>query len=97
MQLIETIDTYNPNIEDLKLVNLKTYQEDLVKATKEVNKTEAELKTELTKRNEVLYNEENGVYEIGQNVKKYVKSVYGATSPEYSNVSKIKFTDLRNR
>jgi len=91
LQLVETIDTYNPNIEDLKLVNLKTYQTELVKATQKVNKTEAELKTELINRNNVLYNEESGVYEIGQNVKKYVKSVYGATSPEYFNVSKIKF------
>jgi hypothetical protein len=92
LQLIETVDTYNPNIEDLKLVNLKTYQTELVKATKEVNKTEAELNTEFINRNKLLYNEENGLYEIAQNVKKYVKSVYGAKSPEYSNVSKIRFT-----
>ncbi len=92
LQLIETVETYNPNIEDLKLVNLKTYQDDLVKATKEVNKTEAELNTEFINRNKLLYNEENGLYEIAQNVKKYVKSVYGAKSPEYSNVSKIRFT-----
>jgi hypothetical protein len=92
LQLIETVETYNPNIEDLKLVNLKTYQDDLVKATKEVNKTEAELYTEFINRNKLLYNEENGLYEIAQNVKKYVKSVYGAKSPEYSNVSKIRFT-----
>jgi len=97
LQLIETIETYNPNIEDLKLVNLKTYQDDLVKATKEVNKTEAELKTELITRNKVLYNDDNGLYEIAQNSKKYVKSVYGASSPEYKNVSNIRFTDLRNR
>lgn len=97
LQLIETIDTYNPNIEDLKLVNLKTYQEDLVKATNEVNKTEAELKTELITRNKILYNDDNGLYEIAQNSKKYVKSVYGATSPEYKNVSSIKFTDLSNK
>ena len=92
LQLIETIETYNPNIEDLKLVNLKTYQTELVKATQEVNKTEAELNTEFINRNKLLYNEENGLYEIAQNIKKYVKSVYSAKSPEYSNVSKIRFT-----
>jgi len=92
LQLIETVETYNPNIDDLKLVNLKTYQTELVKATKEVNKTEAELNTEFINRNKLLYNEENGLYEIAQNVKKYVKSVYGAKSPEYSTVSKIRFT-----
>lgn len=97
LQLIETIETYNPNIEDLKLDSLKTYQENLVKATKEVNKTEAELKTELITRDKILYNSDNGLYETAQNSKKYVKSVYGATSPEYKNVSKIKFTNLSNK
>jgi len=92
LQLIETISVYNPNTEDLKLTNLKTYQKDLVKTTKEVNKTESELKNSMIERNNVLYDEKNGLYEIAQNIKKYVKSVYGATSQEYSNVSNIKFT-----
>ncbi len=97
LQLIETITTYNPNIDDLKLANLTTYQTELVNATQTVNQTDAELDTEIIERNNILYNEATGVYEIGQNVKKYVKSVYGATSPEYTNVSRIKFTDLRDR
>lgn len=97
LRLIGTIETYNPNIEDLKLVNLKTYQTQLVIETKKVNQTEAELKTELIKRNDILYNEKNGLYEIAQNSKKYVKSVYGASSPEYKNISMIKFTDLTNK
>jgi len=92
LQLVATIENYNPNIEDLKIENLNTYQTNLVKATQQVNKTEAELNTELINRNKLLYSNENGLYEIAQNVKKYVKSVYGATSPEYTNVSKIRFT-----
>jgi hypothetical protein len=97
LQQIATISTYNPNIDDLKLVYLYTYQTELVNITQIVNQTEAELDSKIIERNSILYDDTAGLYEIAQNVKKYVKSVYGATSPEYSNVSKIKFTDLRNR
>ena len=92
LQLLATISTYNPNLEELKLVNLTTYHTTLVESTKNVDITEAELNTKLIERNKILYKNRIGLYTIAQNVKKYVKSIYGATSPEYSNISKIKFT-----
>ena len=95
LQLVATIENYNPNIEDLKIENLNTYQTNLVNATQQVNQTEAELNTELMERNIILYNDENGLFETAQNVKKYVKSVYGATSPEYAKVTIIKFNNLK--
>lgn len=91
LQLLATIPTYNPNLEELKLVNLTAYHTTLVESTKNVDITEAELNTKLIERNNILYKNGTGLYTIAQNVKKYVKSIYGATSPEYSNISKIKF------
>ncbi len=96
LQLLSTIPTYNPNLDELKLTNLNTYHASLMSATQSVDQTEAELNSKLIERNQVLYAEGTGLYTISQNVKKYVKSVYGATSPEYSNVSKIKFTDHKD-
>lgn len=92
LQLLATIPTYTPNENDLKIANLTPYQASLMSATQAVDQTEAELNAKLIERNNVLYADGTGLYTIAQNVKKYVKSVYGATSPEYSNVSKIKFT-----
>ncbi|MCI2230029.1 hypothetical protein MC378_12695 [Polaribacter sp. MSW13] len=92
LQLLATIPTYNPNLEELKLVNLIAYHTTLVESTKNVDITEAVLNTKLIERNNILYKSGTGLYTIAQNVKKYVKSIYGATSPEYSNISKIKFT-----
>lgn len=46
-------------------------------------------------RNKVLYLPKTGLYDIAQEVKKYVKSVFGATSPEYKQVSGIKFTTYK--
>ena len=92
LQLLATISTYNPNEDDLKLTNLTTYQESLVSSTQSVDQTEAELNAKIIERDQILYADGTGLYTIAQNVKKYVKSLYGATSPEYSNVSAIKFT-----
>ena len=92
LQLLSTIPTYNPNEDELKLTNLTTYQASLVSATQSVDQTEAELNAKIIERDQILYADGTGLYTIAQNVKKYVKSLYGATSPEYSNVSAIKFT-----
>ncbi len=95
LQLLATISAYTPNEDDLKLNNLNSYHASLVSATQPVNRTEAELNIKLTERDQVLYAEETGLYTIAQNVKKYVKTIYGATSPEYLNVVDIKFTNRK--
>ena len=92
LQLLATIPTYTPNEDDLKLPNLTTYQASLMSATQTVDQTEAELNAKLIERDQILYADGTGLYSIAQNVKKYVKSLYGATSPEYTTVSAIKFT-----
>lgn len=94
LQLLSTI-SYIPNEEDLKLNNLTKYKDSLVSTTKVVDQTEAELKVKFIERDQILYTEGTGLYTIAQNVKKYVKGLYGATSTEYANVSAIKFTEPR--
>ncbi|MDF2833647.1 hypothetical protein [Chryseobacterium indoltheticum] len=95
LQLLSTIPGYTPNEEDLKLNNLTTYHASLMSATQAVDQTEAELNTKLIERDKILYAEGAGLYTIAQNIKKYVKSLYGATSPEYTNVSAIEFTNRK--
>ena len=95
LQLLATIPNYTPNEEDLKLNNLTTYHASLMSATQTVDQTEAELNTKLIERDKILYTEGTGLYTIAQNIKKYVKSLYGATSPEYTNVSAIEFTNRK--
>jgi len=91
VQLLATLPGYTPNEDDLKLNNLTTYHASLLSATQAVDQSEAELNTKMIERDKILYAEENGLYTIVQNVKKYVKSLYGATSPEYTTVSAIEF------
>lgn len=95
LQLLATLPGYTPNEEDLKLNNLTTYHASLMSATQAVDQTEAELNTKLIERDKILYADGTGLYTITQNIKKYVKSLYGAISPEYTNVSAIEFTNRK--
>lgn len=95
LQLLATLPVYTPNEEDLKLNNLTTYHASLMSATQAVDQTEAELNTKLIERDKISYADGTGLYTIAQNIKKYVKSLYGATSPEYTNVSAIEFTNRK--
>ena len=46
-------------------------------------------------RNNVLYANDTGLVDVASDVKSYVKSVYGASSPQYKQVSKLGFKALR--
>lgn len=92
LQLLTTISAYDPQEGELKLITLKTYKDSLVSATQAVDQSEAALNLKMIERNKVLYIEGTGLYDIAHKVKKYVKSLYGATSPEYLTVSGILFT-----
>ena len=43
-------------------------------------------------RDNLLYSKDSGLVDVAMDVKNYVKSIFGATSPEYANVSDIEFT-----
>jgi hypothetical protein len=46
-------------------------------------------------RDNLLYKKGVGVVEIAQESKEYVKSVFGTKSPQYKQVSSIRFTKRR--
>jgi copper chaperone CopZ len=45
-------------------------------------------------RNKLFYSDEACLFNCVAEVKKYVKSLYGATSPQYKQVSGLKFTQI---
>lgn len=91
LQLLATIPTYTPNTEDLKLPALTTYHTQLVGATEGVDQAQAVFNKALIVRNKCLYATATGLYTLAQNVKKYVKSLYGANAPQYQKVLRIYF------
>jgi len=94
-ELIVSEPTYAPNEVDLQVATLTAFHNNL-KATNTavINATTTISNARIT-RNQVLYAPKTGLYDIAQEVKKYVKSVFGASSPQYKQVSKIKFTKPR--
>ena len=93
--LLNTEPLYLPNETALKLPALNTLMTTLATTnTNVINATTAYSNARIL-RNKTLYLAGTGLYDTVKDVKAYVKSVFGATSPEYKQISKIKFTKGR--
>jgi hypothetical protein len=94
-QLIATLTAepkYLPNENELKVATLNTLLTDLrAKNTAVISATTA-LSNARIARDKTLYGETTGILDVAQDVKQYVKSLFGATSPQYKQVSGLKFT-----
>lgn len=93
-QLIATLaaePTYQPNENELKLAALNAMLADMkAKNTAVINATTAVSNARIT-RNKALYEDNTGLVDTTKAVKVYVKSVYGAISPQFKQVSTLKF------
>jgi len=95
--LIISEPTYAPNEVDLQVVSLTNFHNNLKTTNTAVINATTAISNARIARNNILYADKTGLYDIAQEVKKYVKSVFGATSPQYKQVSKIKFTKPRKK
>lgn len=97
LTMLEAIPEYTPNEEDLKLDALHALQASLTskQTTLEINKLQHE--KECINRDVILYSSITGLVDIAADIKSYVKSVYGATSPLYKQISDIPFRNLAKK
>jgi hypothetical protein len=86
---------YNPNEADLKLTALNTYLTSLRTLNTAVINTATPFSNAIISRDTMLYMSETGLVDIAKAVKKYVKSAFGATSPQYKQISKIQFRHIK--
>ena len=89
--LLQSVPEYNPNEEELKIVSLQALLASLKTKNSEVVTTYIQLSNARTVRNEVFYKPISGLTDIASDVKTYIKSVFGATSPQYKQISKLSF------
>jgi hypothetical protein len=97
-KLIELADIepkYNPNEVPLKVVTLQAFHGQLEAINTTVKNTYIPYKTAMNNRDSKLYDPETGLVETSRLVKKYVSSAFGATSPQFKQVSKIKFKKVK--
>ncbi len=105
VQLVEHLDNfiavldaypaYNPNENELKIGPLQAYSEGLKTLNTNVMNTIIPLDNARIARDEVMYADDTGLVDLAGLVKKYVKSVFGAESPQYDQVSGLEFRKVR--
>lgn len=86
---------YIPNETDIKLETLKTLLATFQTTNSNVIHTNVTLKNTRINRNITLYQPTTGLLDIQREVKKYIKSIFGTTSPEYKQITSLKFTEPR--
>jgi len=95
IMLLVSVPLYDPNEEDLKVESLKTLYSGLKAKNTDVVTATIQLSNARISRNDILYKPLTGLVDIASDTKTYIKSVFGATSPQYKQVSKLTFT-VRN-
>jgi len=90
--LLSTIPAYKPKQVDLTIDSLNMKLETLNLVNTTYITAEAKADAARVQRDSVLYAAKTGLVDIAMDSKLYVKSAYGATSPQFKSVSSILFT-----
>lgn len=92
IMLLTSVPLYNPNEEDLKIASLTTYYNELKAKNSDVLVPTVHLSNARISRNDILYKPLTGLVDVASDSKTYIKSVFGASSPQFKQVSKLRFT-----
>ena len=92
IKLLASVPQYAPNEADLKVTALTALYNDLKAKNLAVINTEVPLNNARITRNDIMYKENIGLVDIALDIKTYIKSVYGATSPQFKQISGLKFS-----
>lgn len=95
ISVLQSETSFTPNENELKINTLITKQTDIIAKNNAVAIAYATVSNSRIARDKTLYDDTTGLISISLEVKKYVKSVYGPSSPEYAQVKGIKFTNLK--
>ena len=95
IKLLASVSLYTPNETDLKVSTLTSLYSDLLAKNAAVIAALAPLSNARIARNEVLYKTNTGLVDIAADTKTYIKSVFGATSQQYKQVSKLAFRAVK--
>jgi hypothetical protein len=95
IKLLSSVSLYAPNEADLKVSALTAFYNELNAKNTAVVNAAIPLSNARMARNDVLYKDLTGLVDIASDVKKYIKSVFGATSSQYKQVGGLKFTRPR--
>lgn len=95
IKLLTSVTLYAPNEADLKVTALTILYTDLKAKNAAVVTATTPLSNARISRNDILYKPLTGLVDIALDTKTYIKSLYGATSPQYKQVSKLEFKAVK--
>jgi hypothetical protein len=91
IQVVSAEPAYLPNEIDLKVATLNTLLASLKAANTSVISTTTTYSNGRISRDTVLYGVDTGLVDLAFEVKKYVKSLFGTSSPQFKQVSGLQF------
>lgn len=94
ISVLQSEASYTPNEIDLKITTLNAKLTDITQKNQAISDAYTAVDNVRIQRNNTLYNLETGIVDRANEVKKYVKSVYGAKSPQYAQVSALKILKI---
>jgi hypothetical protein len=92
IQLLASQPAYMPNEHDLAVSGLTTFLTNMRTTNTTAVNAYTPVSNARINRNTILYAEGTGLVDLAGDVKSYVKSVFGGTSPQYKQISGLKFT-----
>jgi len=95
IKLLASVTLYAPNEADLKVETLTAVYNELKARNIAVVNAAAPLSNTRILRNDILYKANSGLVDIALDTKSYIKSLFGATSPLFKQVSKLEFKAIR--
>jgi hypothetical protein len=95
IKLLASIPLYAPNEAELRVATLNTLLADLRAKNAAVITATAPLSNARIARNDILYKPITGLIDTALDAKTYIKSLYGATSPQYKQISKLEFKTVK--
>ena len=93
--VLQSEASYAPNETELKIATLTTKQTDLSTKNNAVKTAFTGISNSRIARNAILYGTDTGLVDITSEVKKYVKSIFGTTSPQFAQVKGIAFRKVK--
>lgn len=91
IEILEAEPMYHPNETPLQVGTLQTRLAAMETANADVTDSAVPLSNSRIARNDVLYADDSGLCDRAALVKKYIKSLYGASSPQFEQVSGLEF------
>jgi hypothetical protein len=94
IMLLKSIPQYNPNEVEFKIATLTALYEDLKQKNTAVVDATTPLSNARIARNDAMYKSLTGLVDCAYDAKVYIKSLFGPSSAQYKQVSKLEFKSL---